>query len=71
MCTVFMHTLLLMSAAAISGSMVPISFFFLLFFSGSKFVALVIPSGPGAMFDLASNQYLAGILNAFIRESSK
>lgn len=34
----------------------------------SKFVALVIPSCPGALFDLNSNQELAAILNAFIRE---
>ncbi len=38
---------------------------------GSKFVALVIPSSPGALFDLVSNQNLSVILNAFIRENSK
>ena len=38
---------------------------------GTKFVALVIPSSPGAMFDLTSNQYMAGIVTAFIRENSK
>ena len=37
----------------------------------TKFVALVIPSSPGALFDLVSNQHLAGILNAFIREASE
>ena len=38
---------------------------------GTKFVALVIPSSPGAVFDLTSNQYMAGIVTAFIRENSK
>ena len=32
---------------------------------------MVIPSSPGALFDLVSNQYLAGILTAFIRDYSK
>ncbi|KAL5502668.1 hypothetical protein EMCRGX_G009476 [Ephydatia muelleri] len=35
---------------------------------GSKFIALVIPSCPGALFDLATNRQLASILYQFVRE---
>ena len=39
--------------------------------TGSKFIALVIPSCPGALFDLATNRQLASILYQFVREKSK
>ena len=38
--------------------------------SGSPFIALLIPSCPGALFDLATNHYLAAIVNMFLREKS-
>ncbi|XP_064400433.1 glutamine amidotransferase-like class 1 domain-containing protein 1 [Halichondria panicea] len=34
----------------------------------SKFIAVLIPSCPGAPFDLANSQYLAAILNAFLKD---
>lgn len=39
--------------------------------AASKFIAVLIPSCPGAPFDLANNQYLASIMNAFLRDKSK
>ncbi len=39
--------------------------------AASKFIAVLIPSCPGAPFDLANSQYLAAILNAFIKDKSK
>ena len=39
--------------------------------TASKFVALLVPSCPGAPFDLATNHYLAAILNSFTKEKSK
>lgn len=39
--------------------------------TASKFIALLIPSCPGAPFDLSGNPYLGEILNSFAKEKSK
>ena len=38
--------------------------------AGAQFTALVVPSCPGALFDLASSPYMAEILKSFIKEKS-
>jgi len=37
----------------------------------TKFIAVLVPSCPGAPFDLANSQYLAKILDNFVTEKSK
>ena len=39
--------------------------------AGTKFIAVVIPSCPGALFDLVTNRQLASILYQFVREKSR
>ena len=38
---------------------------------GTQFIALVIPSCPGALFDLASSPHMAALLKSFIKEKSE
>ena len=38
--------------------------------AGTQFVALVVPSCPGALYDLASSPYMAVILKTFVSEKS-
>lgn len=37
---------------------------------GSKFMTLVIPDSPGALFDLSNSTELASIINSFTRDKS-
>ena len=43
----------------------------LLLFPASRFSAILIPSSPGALYDLAENEIMAGLLNRFIEQKSK
>ena len=43
----------------------------LLFSAASRYGAVLIPSAPGALHDLAQDNELAKLLNAFVHEKSE
>lgn len=43
---------------------------YVVFLLGSRFIAILLPSSPGAPFDLSNNHYLSSLLTSFGREKS-
>ena len=41
-----------------------------IFFPASRYAAVLLPSSPGAVHDLAKDNELAKLLNAFVQEKS-